>query len=583
MGKVTMSDIQVLIFKYALQNAVRFKGRANNKAVLGKIMSEHPELRGRSQEFSTSISEIINKVNIMGLKKQREMLENIAPNLLERKKTKVENKTLSPLENADKEIVMRMAPYPSGPLHIGNARMTVLNDEYTKMYNGKLILFFDDTIGTTGKTAITSVKGKTRFLPTKKIIPEAYEMIKDGLRWINIKWHEEYYKSDRLEIYYKYCEKLIQLEGAYICTCDANQFRNQYKVLRKNCPCRTNTLQKNLLKWQKMLEGEYNSGEAVVRLKTSMQHKDPALRDVVLMRISTLEHPRVGNKYKVWPLLEFSWAIDDYLLGITHILRGKDLIKEDYIEKYIWKYFNWPVKIFIHYGSFHLKGGTLSKTRLRLLIEKGDYTGWDDPRTWSLQSLRKRGFNPIVLREFLLSFGLSLAEVSCSPENLYAKNREKIDPVANRYFFVAKPIDFKVEGHPKDNLIARIPVHPDYPERGYRTLKLSTSNILVAEKDVYILKENKIVRLKDLFNVEYSRQGLLKYSDNQTSIHDIPKIHWLPFESNVSVEVIMPDGKVEKGVGEESLKNIEIGTLLQFERFGFVRYEADRRFYFTHK
>ena len=133
----------------------------------------------------------------------------------------------------------------------------------------------------------------------------------------------------------------------------------------------------------------------------------------------------------------------------------------------------------------------------------------------------------------------------------------------------------------------RIPVHPDYPERGYRTLELSTSNIFVAEKDVCILKENRIVRLKDLFNVEYSRQGVLKYSDNQTSIYDIPKIHWLPLESNISVEVVMPDGNIEKGVGEESLKDIEIGTLLQFERFGFVRIDQtnskDIVAFFAHK
>jgi glutamyl-tRNA synthetase len=578
-----MSDIKDLILKYALLNAVQFKGKANEKAVLGRIMAENPKLRSKALELSNQVIDIINEVNMMGKKEQKEKLDNISPDLLNRKKNKVEKKVLPPLEKIDKEIVMRMAPYPSGPLHIGNARMAVLNDEYVKMYNGRLILFFDDTIGTTGKTEVEVFKGKTKLLTIKQIVPEAYDMIKDGLCWLNIKWNEEYYKSDRLEIYYKYCQKLIKLKGAYICTCNADQFRNKYKIRKKDCPCRNNTVKENLLKWQKMLEGGYNPREAVVRLKTRMQHKDPALRDVVLMRISNLEHPRVGKKYKVWPLLEFSWAIDDHLLGISHILRGKDLMKEDFIEEYIWKYFDWPCKIFIHYGSFHLKGGTLSKTRLRQLIEKGDYTGWEDPRTWSLQSLRKRGFSPEVIREFLLSFGLSLADVSCSPKNLYGKSRDKIDPIANRYFFVADPISLKVEGTPTEVNKAKIPIHPNYPERGYRILKLFTSNILVSERDFPLLKEKKVVRLKDLFNVEYSEKNLLKYSDNQSSIHDIPKIHWLPPESNIPIEVIMPDGRTEKGVGEETLKEIKIGTLLQFERFGFVRCESIGKFYFTHK
>jgi glutamyl-tRNA synthetase len=104
-----------------------------------------------------------------------------------------------------------------------------------------------------------------------------------------------------------------------------------------------------------MLKGHYQEGEAVVRLKTDMQHPNPAFRDRVLLRISERTHPRVGTKYRVWPLLEFSWAIDDHLLGMTHILRGKDLIIEDLMEKDIWQKLGWNAPEFIHYGMLRIK------------------------------------------------------------------------------------------------------------------------------------------------------------------------------------------------------------------------------------
>ena len=94
--------------------------------------------------------------------------------------------------------------------------------------------------------------------------------------------------------------------------------------------------------WERMLSGEYSEGEAAVRLKTDMKDPDLAFRDRVLLRISERPHPRVGTKYRVWPMLEFSWAVDDHLLGITHVLRGKDLMMEDKMERFMWKLLGWP-------------------------------------------------------------------------------------------------------------------------------------------------------------------------------------------------------------------------------------------------
>ncbi|MHA2051558.1 MAG: glutamate--tRNA ligase family protein, partial [Promethearchaeota archaeon] len=177
-------------------------------------------------------------------------------------------------------------------------------------------------------------------------------------------------------------------------------------------------------------------GEAVVRLKTGMDQKDPALRDQIIMRISEAKHPRVGNNYIVWPLLEFSAAIDDYLIGASHILRGIDLVKEGIIEEFIWDHFGWKKAKLLYYGRMKFPTKKLSKTEARNNIQSNVYEGWDDPRTWSLQSLRKRGIEPQALRETLLDLGMSQTGITFSDNWLYSKNRDIIDELSDRYFFV---------------------------------------------------------------------------------------------------------------------------------------------------
>ncbi|MHA1209941.1 MAG: glutamate--tRNA ligase [Candidatus Freyarchaeota archaeon] len=374
-------NVEKLILKYALANAVKYGGKANPKAVMGKIMAENPELRSRAKDISALVQRIVDEIGGFTLDQQRERLLEIAPELLEEEKREEAARELPPLPKADlcERVVMRLAPYPSGPLHIGNTRMVILNDEYVKRYNGKLILVFDDTIGS----------------EEKRIVPEAYDLIREGLEWLGVEWHQEVYKSDRIPTFYRYCEQLIAEGEAYVCTCEAAEWREKFKKTGRPCPHRDLSVEENLDNWRRMLDGEYGEGQAVVRLKTGMDYPDPAVRDHIIMRISEREHPRVGSKYRVWPLLEFSWAIDDHLLGVTHVLRGKDLMKEDVVERLIWSKLKWPSVEFIHYGIISFKGLKLSKSKAREMIEKGVYLGWDDPRTWSLQSLRRRGIKPL--------------------------------------------------------------------------------------------------------------------------------------------------------------------------------------------
>ncbi|MHA1294920.1 MAG: glutamate--tRNA ligase, partial [Promethearchaeota archaeon] len=532
--------------------------------------------------------QIIEEILKLSVEKQKKKLLKIDPHALDKKEFIKEKKELPELPNIKKykKILMRLAPYPSGALHIGNARMIVLNDAYIKRYNGELILFYDDTIG--------SPKALRNSPNAKYVLPEAYDLIKEGLEWLGVKYSKVYYKSDRLEIYYKYCEKLIKDGIAYICFCQANEFKTKYKNQRKNCPHRAHSIEKNLEEWSKMLNGEYKETEAVVRIKTGMTQKDPALRDQIIMRISEASHPRVGTKYKVWPMLEFSWAIDDYLIGITHILRGADLVKEDFIENFIWEHFNWKKAEFLHYGRINFSDMKLSKTFARNMIKKQKYIGWDDPRTWSLQSLKLRGFKPEALKEVLLDLGLSMSGITFSVNWLYAKNKSLIDNISERYFYVENPVDISINAAPFNEYIAEPLLIPTNPEKGTRKIKCEAENdvfkLFISYNDTRNLKVNDVIRLKDFMNIkikdideggEISAIFHSKELDRQYSI-----IQWVPQKNFVKVSILMPNGTISKGLGEINLKTIPLYKPIQFERYGFVnpvKINEKKIFcYFTH-
>jgi glutamyl-tRNA synthetase len=582
-------EIKQILWINGLKNAVEFGGKPNKKAVMGKLMAERKDLRSEAKIINPLLEQVIKEIEKLSVEEQKEELIKLDPNAFEEKRNKEEKKELPPLPDVDdyKKVVMRLAPYPSGALHIGNARMIVLNDEYVKKYNGELILFYDDTIG--------SPKSLRNSPKAKYVLPDAYNLIKEGLDWLGVKYSKIYYKSDRLEIFYEYCEKLIKDHMAYACFCSANEFREKYKKKGENCPHRTQSIEKNLHEWEAMLNGKYHEGEVVIRLKTGMDQKDPALRDQIIMRISEAEHPKVGNKYLVWPMLEFSWAIDDYLIGVSHIIRGIDLVKEGIIEEFVWDHFGWKKAKLIYYGRMKFPNLKLSKTDARNNIQKGNYQGWDDPRTNSLQSFKKRGIKPEALREVLLDLGMSQSGITFSENWLYSKNQDIIDEISDRYFYVEDPITCVINEVPTDEYIAEPLLLPTNPKRGKRKIKCTLKNnqlvVLIASKDANNLEGDQIIRLKDLINIQINSIDL-KNKEIKSSFHskelnrDFSIIHWVPDDKKVDVSILKPDGSLSKGFGEINLLQIPMEKTIQFERFGFVNpieLKKNNLFcYFTH-
>ena len=543
-----------IVLKYVVQNALKY-GKPNEKAVMGKIMAEKPELRKKAKEVLEVVKECIREFESLSEAEKKELIEKYSVEL-KPKEEKGREMKLPPLENAEKgKVVMRFAPNPNGPPTLGSARGIVVNSEYVKMYDGKFILRFDDTDPR-----------------TKRPMLEAYEWYVEDCEWLNAKPDEIVYASRRIPIYYEYCEKLLEMEKAYPCFCSREEFK-KFRDSGVECPHRNTSAEDALEVWEKMLDGEYKEGEVVIRIKTDMKHKDPAIRDWVAFRIIYEDHPLVGDKFCVWPTLDFESAIEDHLLGITHIIRGKDLRDSEMRQRFIYRYFGWEYPITKHWGRVSIyEFGKLSTSELRKEIEAGRYHGWDDPRLPTIRALRRRGFKPEAIRSFFISLGVGENDVSVSVKNLYAENRKLIDPIANRYFFVWDPVEIKIEGLDGD-IGVEIPLNPT--KGGYRRL-IGSDEVYICRDDFERLKEGDLIRLKDFCNIRLEDKENRVFRFEGFELKDVKKgrniIHWLPKRDSIECYVFGIEKDYE-GFAEKNALN-DLGNVVQFERFAFCKLES---------
>lgn len=549
-----------IIRKFALLNAIKHDGKADKGAVIAYIIGEDNSYRTKIKDLMPEVDKVIKEVSKIKVENQIKELEKEHPELLEKREEEVH--VLPKLQNAvEGKVVVRIAPYPSGPLHIGNTRQVIVNDEYAKSYKGKFLLILDDTIGS----------------EEKNITKDAYDLIPEGIKWLGVNYEPKIiYKSDRLEIYYKYADEIIEKGKAYACKCSSEEIREN-RANGIECKCRKQGKEETKKEWKAMLEGKYKEGEIVIRIKTNMKDPNPAFRDRVLFRVCERVHPRVGDKYKVWPLLEFSWAVDDYLLGITHVIRGKELMIETDMENYIWGIFGWKGPVTIHTGLFQIEGVKLSKSKAKKEVMSGEYTGWDDPRTWSLQSLRRRGIKPEAIRKFILDLGLNQNEITVPIDLLYSINRKIIDKDSDRYYFIPDPVEIEITKAPELKEV-EVSIHPDKKEK--RIMKVK--NKIYISKDDFEKNNKKEVRLLHLFNIKLNG-GKAEFTSLENK--DIQKLTWAC--STVKAKVLMPDGSWIEGFADDNIKNLKSGEEIQFERFGFVRFDGIKdnvhEFWFTHK
>ena len=567
MNPTEIEDAKQIIRKIVLLNAVRYNGKASPKPILSKLLGENPKFRKRVKEVAPLINQIVEEINSLGVDEQTKIIQENWPEELVEQKTE-EKKGLPPLPNAKKyeRVVTRFSPNPDFVLHLGSARAIILSYDYAKMYNGLFYLRFEDTDSKTKKPKL-----------------EFYDAVREDLKWLGCNWDKEFIQSDRVEIYYQYAEELIKQGNAYVCTCEREVFQRKSRA-GEACPCRVLSAEENLSRWRQMLAGEYGEGEAVVRVKTDLDHPNPAVRDWPALRIVDAEkypHPRVCTKYCVWPLYNFSTGIDDHLMGITHIIRGKEHLTNQARQDYMYKHFGWAYPETIHYGRLKITGASLSKSVIVKGMNEGLYKHWDDPRLATLAALKKRGIRAEAIHSLIVDIGPKPQDVVLSWKNLYAYNRKLVDPTARRLFFVKDPVKLTVSGVPR-TFTAKVPVHPDHPEMGFRTFTVKPTDgkatFLVSKDDLQLIEGKPAVRFMDLFNFKVEKVGescvqacFLFESYDEAKKLGAPLIHWVPANSGIACDVWMPDGSLAEGVAEDSCRELKPDMVVQFQRFGFVR------------
>jgi glutamyl-tRNA synthetase len=572
-------DIKTAATKYAALNASQFDGKAQPGSVIGKMMAEYPDLKQRVKEVMPIIQQAIKEVNSWTQEQQQTFIEDNYPELLERKKAVEEEKKLPPLENVDQwpMVKTRFAPNPDGALHLGSAEPIIFCDEYAKMYSGHFILRYEDTSA-----------------EVKPPIPEMYDAIVEDLLWLGVKIDEKYVQSERLRIYYEYAEKLLAIGQAYVCTCEAEAYKKLY-MASKPCPCRDLPPDEQLRRWRMMLDGSYRKGDAVVRVKTDLNHPNPAVRDWPALRISDEPHPLQVSKYRVWPLYNFSCGLDDHLMGVSHIIRGKEHDVNSIRQQWLQRHLGWRSPEVINVGRLGLEVGILSKSKMRRGIEDGTYAGWDDPRLGTLRALRRRGLQPEAIRAIMIHVGPKPVNVTISWDNIAAENRKLIEPTADRFFFIKDPVELKVAGVPGQH-IAKLPLHPDHPERGTRDYIISPVDgrfsFMTSGDDLDKLSAGGVARLMGAMNIEVTTvaDGLVeaRYHSHDYQVArgaDAPFLHWLPKGRGAEGKVIMPNASVARGLVEERCLKLAVDEMIQFERFGFCRVDSADPFvaYYTHK
>jgi len=368
---------------YALKNAIAYSGKAVQGAVISALFNEGLK-KTDMKKYGKKISEIIRTVNKLSLEEQKKEYEKLSKVVSVRKV----RQGLPKLPGAKKgKVIMRFAPSASGPFHIGHAATACISFLFVKKYGGKFYVRIEDT-------------------NPENVYKPAYKMIKDESKWLFGRTAKIIIQSERMNLYYKYAEKLIRKKAAYVCTCSGNEFREFVKK-KKNCDCRKLTVTENMERWKRMLsKSGFKEGKAVLRFKSNMKHKNPAMRDFPLARINLTPHVLQKKKYRVWPLMNLAVAVDDIEQKMTHIIRAKDhrdnALRQKMIFSVLGKKFPWTGFL----GRFKFKNMVLSTTKMRQAIEKKKFKGWDDERLPTIAALKKK-YKPSAFYKFAERTGLS--------------------------------------------------------------------------------------------------------------------------------------------------------------------------------
>ncbi len=388
------------------------------------------------------------------------------------------------------EIVTRFPPEPNGYLHIGHAKSIWLNFGIKDDYQGKCTLRFDDT---------NPVREDAEFVTA----------IEEDVRWLGYKWTAIAHASDYFEQFHDYAVELIRKGLAYVDSLGADEIRNLRGTLSEpgaDSPYRNRSIEENLALFSKMRAGEFANGEHVLRAKIDMSSPNINLRDPILYRIRHHPHQRTGDKWCIYPMYDFAHGQGDAIEGVTHSLCTLEF--EDHRALYEWFIENLSVPSKprqIEFSRLNLNYTVMSKRMLTQLVEQGYVHGWDDPRMPTISGLRRRGYTPASIRNFIASVGITKKSNIIEMGVLENCIREDLDPVAPRAMAVLRPLKVVIENYPEgESEILDVPNHPANPDMGTRKITLS--------REIYIDRDDYMDEPpKKFFRLGPGREVRLRY------------------------------------------------------------------------
>ena len=376
----------------------------------------------------------------------------------------------------------RFPPEPNGYLHIGSAKAIYINSSIAKKYGGKFNLRYDDTN------------------PAKED-NEYVESIYKDLTWLGaIPDGGVFYGSDYFDKCYEYALKLIKDGKAYVCDLTAEQMREYRGTLStpgKNSPYRDRSVEENLELFERMKNGEFPDGSKPLRAKIDMASPNMNMRDPAIYRIVHTSHHRQGDKWCIYPLYDYAHPIQDALEGITHSMCSLEF--ENHRPLYEWVVDNIgfdPKPKQREFARLNVTNTVMSKRYLRKLVETKLVDGWDDPRMPTICGLRRRGYTPDAIFDFIRRAGIAKANSLVDSDLLEHCIREELNLKAKRKIAIEHPIKITVTNYPEDKVeYFDLPNNPNDPEAGTRKLPF-TRNIFIDASDFAEVPPPKYFRLK---------------------------------------------------------------------------------------
>ena len=364
---------------------------------------------------------------------------------------------------AHSKIVTRFPPEPNGYLHVGHAKAICLNFGLAEEFGGECHLRFDDT---------NPVKEDREYV----------DAIKADVEWLGFQWAGNVrFASDYFDQFYDWALHLIGEGKAYVCELSPDQAREYRGTLKEpgiDSPYRNRTVEESLSLFESMRAGEMEEGAAVLRAKIDMAHPNINMRDPILYRIRKQPHHNTGDKWCIYPSYDFAHGQEDAIEGVTHSICTLEF--QDHRPLYEWFIDNLPVPSTpkqYEFARLNLNYTLTSKRKLKQLVDEGHVAGWDDPRMPTLSGMRRRGYSPNAIRNFCEMIGVTRADSLVDVSMLEYALRDDLNENAPRAICVLRPLKVTLTNYAESGTDAEqmmsVPVHPNKPEMGERTLPYS--------------------------------------------------------------------------------------------------------------